>query len=159
MTADQQLDAGTAPAGADRRGVRPQAAAAVSWPLTGNPARSGWRLLAAAGAVTMAAAHIPVTEKHLHEAPYIGIGFVLLTVAGLLLAQLLLIGDSRAVWVCAAVVSTLALLGYGLSRSVGLPEIHDDIGNWAEPLGLVAIVGEAVMLIASVLHFARRAER
>ena len=103
MTVDQQLDGDTALAGADRRVVRPQVAAAVSWPLTGPPARSGWRLFAAAGAVTEASAHIPVTKMHLHEAPYIGIGFVLLTVAGFLLAQLLLIGDSRAVWVCTAV--------------------------------------------------------
>ncbi len=135
------------------------AATTLTWPLTGHPARSGWRLLAAAGAVTEAAAHIPVTEAHLHEAPYIGIGFVLLTVAGFLLSELLLIRDSHAVWVSTAVVSTLALLGYLLSRTIGLPQIHDDIGNWTDALGLVAITGEALMLAASVLHLLRRAER
>lgn len=135
------------------------AATALTWPLTGRPARSGWRLLAAAGAITEAAAHIPVTEAHLHEAPYIGVGFVLLTVAGFLLSELLLIRDSHAVWVSTAVVSMLALLGYLLSRTIGLPQIHDDIGNWTDALGLVALTGEALMLTAFVLHLLHRAER
>lgn len=133
-------------------------ATALPWPLAGRPEGSSWRLLAAAGAVTEAEAHIPVTEDHLHEAPYIGVGFVFLTVAGFLLSALLLTSDSRAVWVSTAVVSTLALLGYLLSRTVGLPQIHDDIGNWTDALGWVAITGEALMLTASLAHLLHRAE-
>ncbi len=132
---------------------------AAPWPLTGQPLRSDWRLLAAAGAITEAAAHIPVTEKHLLEAPYIGVGFVLLTVAGFLLAGLLLMSDSHAVWVATAVVSTLALFGYLLSRSIGLPQIHDDIGDWADALGLVAVTGEVLMLAASLVHVLARPGR
>lgn len=83
---------------------------------------------------------------------------MLLTVAGFLLSELLLISDSHAVWVSTAVVSVLALLGYLLSRTVGLPQIHDDIGNWTEALGWVATTGELVMPAASALHFLRRSE-
>ena len=61
-----------------------------------------------------------------------------------------------AVWTAAGVVSGLALAGYIVSRGIGLPQIGDDIGNWTEPLGLVAISGEGPMLIAAALHLATR---
>jgi hypothetical protein len=131
-------------------------APALSWVFDGRPERSPWRLLAAAGAIAEAVAHIPVIEDHLMEAPYIGVLFVLVTVAGFLLAVLLLTADSRAVWVSTAVVSALALAAYVLSRTVGLPQIEDDIGNWSDALGTLAIVGEAVMLLAAIPHLRRR---
>lgn len=131
-------------------GAAPTPGSVMTWPLDGTPIRSPWRLLAAIGAVTEAAAHIPVTEQHLTEAPYIGVGFVLLTVAGFLLAVLLLTADTPVVWTSTLVVSALALLGYLLSRSVGLPQIHDDIGNWTDPLGEVAIIGDAIMLLTAL---------
>lgn len=121
-------------------------------PLDGEPQRSRWRLPAAFGALTEAVGHIPVTQDHLIEAPYIGVGFILLTVAGLLLAQLLLLADTAAVWIWTAIVSGAAVLGYLLSRTVGLPQIRDDIGNWGEPLGIVCLAAEAVMLAAACLH-------
>jgi len=39
---------------------------------------------------------------------------------------------------------------------VGLPEIGDVVGSWADPPGLVAIVGEALMVLAAVGHHVRR---
>lgn len=127
-----------------------------SWLLDGTPARSPWRALAAIGAVGEAVAHIPVIEEHLSEAPYIGVGFVLLAVAGLILAHLLLTADTTAVWVSTLIVSALALAGYFLSRTVGLPQIRDDISNWNDPLGFVAIATEAMMLITAVIHLTYR---
>ncbi len=124
--------------------------------LDGPAERSPVRLIAATAAAGMAVAHIPVIKQHLDEAPYIGIGFVLLTIAGLVLLQLLLTRDTAAVWTASVVVSVLALLGYLLSRSVGLPQITDDIGNWSDPLGVVAIVSETVLLLAAVGHLTTR---
>ena len=77
-------------------------------------------------------------------------------VAGLLLAQLLLFADTTAVWRWTAGVSSAALLGYVLSRTVGLPQIHDDIGNWTDPLAIVCIGAETLMLAAAGLHFLSR---
>jgi hypothetical protein len=94
----------------------------------------------------MSVAHIPLVADHLEEAPYVGVGFVLLSIAGILLAHLLMSSDDIEVWVAAAVVATLALVAYGLSRSVGLPQIHDEIGNWSDRLGMVAVASEALML-------------
>lgn len=120
------------------------------WPMGGRPARSLWRLPAAIGAVGEAVAHIPVIQEHLTEAPYAGAGFVLLSIAGFLLAQLLLGADTQQVWLATGAVAALALSGYALSRTIGLPLIRDDVGNWGEPLGIVAISSEALMLVSAV---------
>lgn len=108
------------------------------------------RWTAAAGAYGEAIAHIPVIEAHLTEAPYIGVGFVLLTIAGFGLAHLLLSADALEVWIACVLVSAAALAGYALSRGVGLPQLGDDVGDWAEPLGLVAVACEAVLLGCSI---------
>lgn len=135
----------------------------VSNRLTGlldDPAEhSPWRLVAVVAAAGMAVSHIPVIEEHLSEAPYIGVGFVLLTIAGLILMQLLLTRDTLLTWVAALAVSVLALLGYVLSRTIGLPQIGDDVGNWSEPLGLVAIVSESILLLVAITHLATRTSR
>jgi len=104
------------------------------------------RLGAAVGALGMSVAHIPLMADHLEEAPYVGVGFVLLSIAGVLLAQLLIGSDVPEVWMATGAVAALALLGYALSRSVGLPQIHDEIGAWRDGLGLVAVTSEALML-------------
>ena len=127
--------------------------------LDGRPLRSPWRLLAAVGAATEAVAHIPVIEEHLSEAPYIGVGFVLLAVAGILLTFLLVSADTAGVWAATALVAALALAGYIVSRTVGLPQIGDDVGNWTEPLGLVALSGEGIMLLSAALHLFTRRRR
>lgn len=132
---------------------------AVPWPFGGIPRRSRWRLLAAIGALVEGTAHIPVIDQHLSEAAYIGVGFELLTVAGLVLGVLLLTADTPAVWAATLVVSVLAIAGYVLSRSVGLPQIHDDIGNWAEPLGMVALTGETIMVLTALAHLGGRSRR
>lgn len=127
----------------------------LTWLLDGSPVRSPWRLLAAIGAVGVAVAHIPVIEEHLSEAPYIGVGFALLAIAGIVLGTLLLIADTPAVWVSTLVLALLALVGYLLSRTVGLPQIGDDIGNWGEPLGVLALIAEAIMLITAAVQLGR----
>ncbi len=40
-------------------------------------------------------------------------------------------------------------------RTIGLPQIGDDIGNWGEPLGIVAIIAEATMLITAAPRLGR----
>ena len=44
----------------------------------------------------------------------------------------------------------LAILGYVISRTIGLPQIGDDIGNWLEPLGVVAVIAEATACLSAV---------
>lgn len=100
------------------------------------------------------ASHVPVTPEHLHEAPYVGALFIALMVACFVLAVGMAVADSRTVWAAAGVVTALAFAAYIVSRSVGLPQMADDIGNWAEPLGLVAITAEALTVVASAAALA-----
>lgn len=115
--------------------------------------------MAAVGAVGEAVAHIPVIEDHLKEAPYIGVGFALLAVAGIILSVLLLVADTSAAWVSTLVVSALGLVGYLLSRTVGLPPIGDDLGNWGEPLGTIAIIAEPLMLVTALVQLTSTGRR
>jgi hypothetical protein len=114
---------------------------------------------AALGSIGEAVAHAPVIEPHLVEAPYLGVGFVLLTVVGFYLAVRLLIDPDELVWSATGVVAVLAVLGYVLSRSVGLPQIGDDVGAWSDPLGLTAVSCELVMVAAVTCHVVSRRGR
>jgi hypothetical protein len=102
--------------------------------------------------VTIAAAHVPVTREHLTEAPYVGWSFIALEIAAVTLAYVLVLRDTRRAWAAAAVLPTLAILGYALTRSVALPQIGDDVGNWTEPLGVVALSAEALLAILALGH-------
>lgn len=119
--------------------------------VAGRPLRSPLRWLAAATLVASGAVHIPVIPMHLVEAPYVGYLFLALTVACFTLAVAVLLVDSVLVWAASGVVTALAVTAYVLSRTVGLPQIADDIGNWTDPLGVAAITTEAVTALLSVL--------
>lgn len=107
------------------------------------PLGSPLRYPAAVLALTAGLAHVPVTPTHLQEAPYIGVLFILLTVACVLLAALLLIADSVAVWATVGGICLLAVAAYIISRTIGLPLMADDIGNWLDPLGVVSVLTES----------------
>jgi len=112
--------------------------------------------LAALGCLGEASAHVPVMESHLVEAPYVGVGFVLLVIAGLYLAVRLIVGPDELVWAGCGLVATVAVVGYVLSRSVGLPQLGDDVGAWWDPLGITAVSCELATIAAVVGHYATR---
>jgi len=114
--------------------------------------RSPWRWPAAATALVVVAAHVPVTPSHLSEAPYIGWSFVALEAVLTGLAAALIVHDTPLLWWAAAVIPTLAIAGYALTRSVAMPLVADDVGNWAEPLGIVALTSEALLLALALGH-------
>ncbi|MGH3497681.1 MAG: hypothetical protein ACRDP1_09480 [Nocardioidaceae bacterium] len=117
------------------------------------------RYPAAILALVAATAHVPVTPAHLKEAPYIGVLFIVLTVACILLATALLLRDAPVVWLLLAVTCGLAVLAYVYSRVFGLPMMADDIGHWLEPLGIVSIVTEALATIVAVTALRHRHNR
>jgi hypothetical protein len=69
------------------------------------------------------------------------------------LATLLLITRRAAIggWVLALGVAVGPASGYILSRSIGLPGYSDDVGNWAEPLGVASLVVEGSLLICALV--------
>jgi hephaestin len=111
-----------------------------------SPDTGVWRYPALAACLVAAIAHLPVTPSHLTEAPYIGVLFVLLEVACVALALLLQVRANRLVALLVAGLGAAAIVAYAVSRSVGLPLIQDDIGNWADPLGVLSVAAEAGMV-------------
>jgi hypothetical protein len=136
--------------------------------VSAAPSRPTPRLLSAIGsplrypaaglALVAGLAHVPVTPEHLREAPYIGVMFIVLTTACVLLAAALLIVDSVLVWSTLGVTTMVAVVAYAVSRTIGLPLMADDVGNWLEPLGIVSVVTETAVTALALVAL-RRARR
>jgi hypothetical protein len=120
--------------------------------LTTSPAQwcASVLLLVAAGT------HIPLIKEHLEEAPYVGWLFILLSVVCIALAVAILFVDDASVWVLSGVTCFAAVVAFLASRTVGLPQIGDDVGNWTEPLGIPAVASEALMAVLAYLHLRSR---
>jgi hypothetical protein len=123
--------------------------------LSRPPLRSSLRWGVAIAAIIAADAHIPIIPDHLHEAPYMGTLFVLLTVTCVGLAAVVLVHDVPLVYAAAVTVCGLAILGYAATRTVAFPQLADDVGNWLEPLGIVAICSEATVIGLSLAALRR----
>jgi hypothetical protein len=58
------------------------------------------------------------------------------------------VGDRRS-WLLAGGLAAATFAAYAVSRTVGLPAATDDIGNWAESLGLAALFVEGAVVALS----------
>lgn len=81
---------------------------------------------------------------------YVGAGYHLLEIVGLVTAVLLLARASVPAWLLALGVGAGPLAGYVLSRGPGLPGYTDDRGNWTEPLGLISLAVEFTLVVISL---------
>ncbi len=110
------------------------------------------RVLGVIGCLVVAALHlidqggVPGTK----EPQYIQIMYYALEAAGVAAAALLVTRPARVGWFLALGVAAGPILGYVLSRGPGLPNYTDDVGNWTEPLGVISLVVEGVLLIVTV---------
>ena len=117
-----------------------------------NPAQhSQWRWLAILFLLVNAAIHLDLTPMHLAEAPYIGVLFIALSAACIFLAVLLTFLDNALVWTTTGALSLLALIAFLVSRTIGLPQVSDDIGNWTEPLGYPNVVIEVLTIAIAIV--------
>lgn len=121
-----------------------------------QPLRSPLRWWTVALLLVTAVVHVPLVPEHLEEAPYIGVLFVVLSIACVALSVLLVLADTPAVWAATAVVTVLAVGAFLLSRTVGLPALAHDVGNWTEPLGFPAVLAEMVAALVAAYAFSHR---
>ena len=114
------------------------------------------RGVAAIGLAGTALIHLLDLPGQLSETPYIFFLFLALMIASVALAGLLIgTGDER-VWAAATVLPALAIVAYVLSRTSGLPQFTDDIGNWSDPLGMASLFVEgSVVALGSTVLYAR----
>jgi hypothetical protein len=119
------------------------------------------RILGGLGCLAVAAIHV-IDQGGLpgSKGPeYVQIMYYALEVAGVVVAALLVANQARVGWLLSLGVAAGPIVGYALSRGPGLPDYTDDIGNWTEPLGVISLIVEAILLIlaAASLAIFRRA--
>ncbi len=75
------------------------------------------------------------------------IGLILSSIA---IAGALLFTRSKLAMPAAIALVASALVGFLLSRTVGLPSASDDIGNWVEPIGLANMFVDGAILFVAI---------
>jgi hypothetical protein len=85
-----------------------------------------------------------------------GVLFVLFTAACLLLAVGLLVSDRPELPAASAAVCGAAVVAYCLTRLVPFPQLADDVGTGWEPLGVVSVLSESVVVVAALLLLRQR---
>jgi hypothetical protein len=112
------------------------------------------RTLAVVGLVGVALIHVLDAHDTFASAPYKGWLYVCLIVGSLATAAVLVRRSDARAWTAALLLPLGAIVAFVLSRTVGLPNGADDIGNWWEPLGLASLFveGSLVALAAAVLN-------
>jgi hypothetical protein len=91
--------------------------------------------------------HLVETPEYLAEMPYIGVLFAL-SVVGALIAAFGIYRGERWGWTLGALVAGGSLVGYLLSRTVGLPLFRENTWEeFAEPVGLLSLLVEGLFLV------------
>jgi hypothetical protein len=111
------------------------------------------RALAVVGLAGVALIHLLDAHDTFVSAPYKGWLYVCLIAGSLATAAVLVRRSDPRAWAAALRLPLGAITAFVLSRTVGLPNGADDIGNWWEPLGLASLFveGSLVALGAAVL--------
>src|SRR3954447_19146095 len=100
------------------------------------------RSVVAVGLAGIALIHLLDSIGKYHETRYVFWLYVALMVGSVVAAAVVLTRGSRFAWSAAGALAAGAIAGYVLSRTTGLPNAKDDIGNWTEPLGLASLFVE-----------------
>ena len=64
-----------------------------------------------------------------------------------------MIRDTMAVYAFAMLTCGLAIVGYIATRLVAFPLLADDVGNWFEPMGVLSVGSEAIVVLSAGLAF------
>jgi hypothetical protein len=108
------------------------------------------RLLAVIGLAGIAVIHVLDAPDTFAGVKYIFWLYIAIIVGAIPFSLLLLQWSSRLAWVGPALLAAGPLVGYLLTRSVGLPGDSGDIGNWLDSLGLASMFVEAAVLSLSL---------
>jgi Na+/melibiose symporter-like transporter len=88
------------------------------------------------------------------ETRYIFWMYMALIVAAIATAACVLISPAPRWLLAAAGLAATVLLAFCVSRTVGLPNATDDIGNWTEPLGLASLFVEGFVVAVAAGGYA-----
>ena len=112
-----------------------------------NPIRRGATVV---GLLSIALIHVLDLPGKWAETRYLGVGYVLVIAASLVLAEINSTRNDKRAMYASAALAIAVLAGFIINRTVGMPNATEDIGNWGEPLGLASLFVEAITVWVTV---------
>jgi hypothetical protein len=111
------------------------------------------RVVAALALAALAVIHVVDLPGTLGPTPLVGIGYLGIIVAAILIGGVLIARPHWLAWAAAAAVASSAMGGYILTRGLrgGFLGDHGDVGNWHCPLGIAALSVESVIVLLVLL--------
>ena len=108
-------------------------------------------ILRASGIVllmSLAVIHIVQLVPTFQQTPLLGVGYVFVIAAAVVVGAFLVKGHRSAVmlWLPVAALGVAVFLGYAFTRVLSTPLDNQDVGNWACTLGMAALFVEGLMV-------------
>jgi len=111
------------------------------------------RAVGALALAGLAVIHVVDLPGTLGPTPLVGLGYLGIIAAAILIAGVLIARPHWLAWGAAAAVAGSAMGGYILTRALpgGFLGDHHDVGNWHCPLGIAALSVESVIILLVLL--------
>ena len=121
-----------------------------------QPDQSAAAVARAVGALALAALaviHVVDLPGTLGPTPLVGIGYLGIISAAVVISGALIARSHWLAWAAAAAVAVSAMGGYLLTRALpgGFLGDHGDVGNWHCPLGIAALSLETLIILLVLL--------
>jgi hypothetical protein len=111
------------------------------------------RAVSALALAALAVIHVVDLPGTLGPTPLVGIGYLGIIAAAVLVGGVMIARSHWLVWAAAGAVAVSAMAGYILTRALpgGFLGDHGDAGNWRCPLGIAALSVETLIILLVVL--------
>jgi hypothetical protein len=111
------------------------------------------RAVGALALAALAVIHVVDLPGTLGPTPLVGIGYIGIIAAAILIGGVLIARPHWLAWGAAGAVAASAMIGYVLTRGLrgGFLGDHGDVGNWHCPLGIAALSVESVIILLVLL--------
>jgi len=119
-------------------------------PATAHDPVAALRVVTILGLLAMALIHLLDLPGTMGPDPVQGTLYLVLMAGSLVAAFRLVHATSLWRFALPAALAASAVAAYVLTRTVGLPFDHSDVGNWNDPLGIAALFVEGVTMAAAV---------
>ena len=105
------------------------------------------------GLAGIAAIHLMDLPGKFTETPYLGVAYVGMIAAAVVLIERIVRNAKPIDFLAAAGLGASVLTGFVINRTVGMPGAMGDIGNWFEPLGFLSMFVEAFTIWQALTAF------